>query len=156
MSCSTNLTIPQLCASTIINKPMNPAQAQANWNMVGAMNKLLCCLLDTEIISDVVTKVFYVTQPTTSFDMGIILPIDFDMYSVEWNGQDIYHTSNVDAGEVRFAIAGTTIMLTMPIGDVTMPCILAVKIKIKNKIGDIIVCPTMTAPTPNCNCLCGC
>jgi hypothetical protein len=150
------MTIPQLCAAEITTKPMNVAQAQANWTAVSAMNKLLCCILDTEVITDVLSKVFCASTPTTVFDMGIVLPTDSDLFEVQWNGQDIYHSLNANAGEVKFSIAGNTIVLTSAIGEVGSPCNLAVKVKLKQKIGDVLDCPDMMTPTNSCNCLCGC
>lgn len=101
------------------------------------------------------TKVFgNITTPTSLFEIPLSMPlIDKELIEVEWNGQDIYHVSEIPSiptPEISWSISENNILLTMPVGDPSAPCYVAVKVLIKKKLSDVVVCPELTITNPCC------
>lgn len=150
MSCTTL----DICTASVSTKPRTQTEAQLNWTLLSMLQKWICCFQDMEIITDAVFKVFpNIETPTQTFDIGIDLPAE-QYIEVEWNGQDRYPVGQGEPGEVMWAISGTQIVFTEPVGMPGNPCWVTVKVLLKEKVKDALNCPALE--TPSCLCDCGC
>lgn len=151
MSC----TPIDICTAAVNVKPRTQAEAQMNWTLVSLLQRYVCCLQEMEVLSDAIFKVFpNIETPTQSFDIGVTLPAN-EYIEVEWNGQDRYPVGQGEPGEVMWSVSGTNIVFTEHVGMPGNPCWVTVKVLLKKKIKDTLVCPELT-PQTTCLCDCGC
>ena len=151
MSC----TPIDICTASVNVKPRTQTEAQMNWTLVSLLQRYVCCLQEMEVLSDAIFKVFpNIETPTQSFDIGVTLPAN-EYIEVEWNGQDRYPVGQGEPGEVMWSVSGTNIVFTEPVGMPGNPCWVTVKVLLKKKIKDTLVCPELI-PQTTCLCDCGC
>jgi len=150
--CCTKIDI---CESKINTKPRTASDAQLNWAIISQMQKWVCCLQKLEVVTGMQTTVFgNIITPTNLFEIPLTIPlVDRELIEVEWNGQDIYHISEIPSSpvpEISWSISDNNILLTMSIGDPSAPCYIAVKVLTKKKLSDAVVCPELTVTNPCC------